>query len=84
MVYNWTARRKKVGEAMELNDVAIIFANSLPTYPRPFLQDKNFYYLCGLEIPNAILVLKKSKEKILEYLFIERNIPERIVWDGKK
>ncbi|MCD4818355.1 MAG: aminopeptidase P family protein [Candidatus Cloacimonetes bacterium] len=78
------SRRKKLIKAMKLDQTAIIFAASRSSYPRYFLQDKNFYYLTGLEIPDAILTICKRKKKTVITLFIERNIPERIVWEGKK
>ncbi len=61
-----------------------VFAASKPCYSHYFWQNNNFLYLTGLEIPNAILVLGKSKDKHLYKLFIERGIPEREVWEGKK
>jgi Xaa-Pro aminopeptidase len=45
----------------------------------PFTQDKNFWYLTGLDIPDAVLVLDKLKEYII--------LPERpewqVVFDGQ-
>jgi Xaa-Pro aminopeptidase len=84
MENKWISRRQNVLNSMQENQVIIIFANELPHYPRHFLQEKNFYYLTGLEIPSAVLAIKKTKNKPLIYLFIERRIPEREVWDGKK
>jgi Xaa-Pro aminopeptidase len=49
-----------------------------------FLQNKNFFYFTGLDIPEAVLILSKREGKITRKLFIERTIPERIVWDGAK
>lgn len=78
------SRRNKLLKTMKLGQTAIIFAASRSKYPRYFLQDKNFYYLTGLETPDAILAIRKQKKKPTITLFIERNIPERIVWEGKK
>ncbi|OQY37159.1 MAG: hypothetical protein B6226_05505 [Candidatus Cloacimonetes bacterium 4572_65] len=49
-----------------------------------FEQDKNFLYFTGLEIPNARFVAIKVKNKVSKMLFIEKNIPERVVWEGAK
>ncbi|OQX71997.1 MAG: hypothetical protein B6D62_00420 [Candidatus Cloacimonas sp. 4484_275] len=77
-------RRQKLADLLNANEMVVIFAASMPNYPRKFLQDNNFLYFTGLEIPEAVFVLKKVKNKIISELFIERGIPEREVWDGKK
>ncbi len=77
-------RREKLAKQLNNNEITIVFASSESTYPRYFLQNNNFLYLTGLEIPNAILILSKEKEKHICMLFIERGIPEREVWEGKK
>lgn len=68
---------------MANGEACIIFANQAENL-RKFSQDNNFLYFTGLNIPNAILVLIKSADAVQEMLFIERGIPEREVWDGKK
>ena len=68
---------------MANGEACIIFANQAENL-RKFSQDNNFLYFTGLKIPNAILVLIKSADAVQEMLFIERGIPEREVWDGKK
>lgn len=76
-------RRKKLIKQIKEKELVIVFAASVPKYPRNFLQDKNFKYLTGLDIPDAILVISKQKKPVIE-LFIERGIPEMEVWVGKK
>lgn len=76
-------RRNKLLDQLEKKDVVIVFAASVPKYPRNFLQDNNFKYLTGLDIPDAIVVISKQKKTVQE-LFIERGIPEMEVWEGKK
>ena len=68
---------------MANGEACIIFANQAENL-RKFSQDNNFLYFTGLNIPNAILILIKSSDNVQEMLFIERGIPEREVWDGKK
>ncbi len=80
----FSERREKLNDQLDDNQVLIIFAASPSSYPRHFWQDSNFLYFTGLEIPDAVFVLKKVKEKLQTALFIERSIPEMEVWDGKK
>ncbi len=77
-------RREKLAKQLKGKEIAIVFAASEPAYPNYFLQNNNFLYLAGLEIPNAVLILSKEKEKHICMLFIERGIPEQEVWEGKK
>lgn len=76
-------RRQKLIDSLGNNEGVLIFANP-ESHDYHFVQDNNFLYLTGLKIPNAILLIQKSNDKGFSRLFIERNIPERIVWDGKK
>jgi Xaa-Pro aminopeptidase len=76
-------RRKGLVKQLKAKELIIIFAASVAKYPRNFLQDNNFKYLTGLDIPDAILVISKQKKPVME-LFIERGIPEMEVWVGKK
>ena len=77
-------RREKLAKQLKKDEMLFVFAASAPLYPHYFLQNNNFMYLTGLEIPNAVLVLGKDENKYLYKLFIERGIPEREVWEGKK
>ena len=77
-------RHKKLGKQINENDLVILFANSMPKYPRSFLQDNNFFYFTGLQIPDAVLLIQKIKNKPVLHLFIERGIPEMEVWEGRK
>jgi Xaa-Pro aminopeptidase len=77
-------RRDKLNEQLQDNEIVVIFAASQPHYPRYFLQDSNFMYFSGLDIPDAVFVQKRVKGKSVSALFIERGIPEMEVWEGKK
>lgn len=77
-------RREKALNALEQGEALLIFANPLPGGIYHFIQDKNFLYFTGLEIPDAILLMVNYGKTKASYLFIERNIPERIVWEGEK
>lgn len=80
---NTKARRESLAASMAEGDACILFANQAQSIHK-FAQDNNFLYFTGLNIPNAILMITKSPNSMQETLFIERGIPEREVWDGKK
>ncbi len=84
MIQQLLKRRKKIFKQLKEKEAVVIFANAKPNYPRNFLQDKNFVYLTGLNLPNAIYFFGKQNDKQIEMLFIERNIPEMVVWEGAK
>lgn len=78
-------RFEKLAQQMNNNEAAILFSNrEAEGGVNRFEQDKNFLYLTGLEIPNARLMIIKVNDKLTSTLFIARNIPERIVWEGAK
>jgi len=47
-----------------------------------FRQNSDFYYLTGVELPNAILVLRPAEEK--DYLFLPARDPDIEKWTGPK
>jgi Xaa-Pro aminopeptidase len=77
-------RREKLLKEQKNNEMTIIFGGEGPVGIESFYQENNFLYFTGLCIPGAIYVLKNKGDKPIEILFIERGIPEREVWDGKK
>ncbi len=62
---DFAARRNKV--MTQIGDgILILQAAELPEGYVKFRQDNNFYYLTGVEVPDAVLILDgKSKESIL-------------------
>ncbi len=80
----YVTRREKALEKLESGEGILIFANPLPGGIYHFIQEKNFLYFTGLEIPNAIMLQANFGKNSQTMLFIERNIPERIVWEGAK
>ena len=77
-------RREKLLQELKNNEMTIIFGGEGPEGIESFYQENNFLYFTGLCIPGAIYMLKNKGDKPVEMLFIERGIPEREVWDGKK
>jgi Xaa-Pro aminopeptidase len=77
-------RRENLINSLNDGELVLIFANEEATGANRFLQNSNFYYFTGLNTPEAILLMGKINGKSLDEIFIQRNIPERIVWDGEK
>jgi Xaa-Pro aminopeptidase len=77
-------RRDALTNAMEPNQMTVVFAKLEPDGIEKFAQDNHFLYFTGLNIPEAVLVIVKTPNKVVETLFIQRGIPEKEVWDGKK
>ncbi len=48
-----------------------------------YRQESNFYYLTGIEIPDAALVLLPGARAQREILFVPRREPEREHWTGR-
>src|SRR5262245_200938 len=64
----FAARRAKVYEAIGGDAFAVIQgAPSPPGYTR-FRQSNDFYYLCGIEVPHAYLLLDGGSKKATLYL----------------
>lgn len=76
------SRREALFASLEAGDAVILFA-ALEENLAKFRQDNNFLYITGLDAPNAIYFAYKG-QSVAESLFIQRGIPEREVWDGKK
>lgn len=85
-------RRAALREKMPAHSVAVFFAsqtrvrnNDVDYY---YAQNKNFYYLTGLEEPNSLLLIYKEPITILgktgtEFLFVQPRNSQREMWTGK-
>ncbi len=85
-------RRAAVREGMPQHSLAIFFAaqvrNRNNDVDFQYAQNKNFYYLTGLEEPNAMLLLFKDPVTLLgktgtEFIFVQPRNPSREMWTGK-
>ena len=85
-------RRAAFRELMPKNALAIFFASQVRTRNNDvdylFAQNKNFYYLTGLEEANSLLLIFKEPVTILEktgteFLFVQPRNPQREMWTGK-
>lgn len=84
---HFSHRRTQLLDMME-EGVAII--TSAPTQIRsndteyPYRQNSDFYYLCGFNEDNAILVLIKTAESTKSILFVEAYNAEHALWNGDR
>ncbi len=85
-------RRAALREMMPANSVAIFFASQVRNRNNDvdyvYAQNKNFYYLTGLEEPNSLLLIFKEPVTLLhktgtEFLFVQPRNPIREMWTGK-
>ena len=68
----YSARREKLMEMIP-DGVAIILGSQYRPGYDEYFQNNDFMYLCGVEIPNAILVIDgKRKESVLFFTITER------------
>jgi len=83
----YATRRHELAEHMGDNAIAIL--PSASTYTRnndaefPFRQDSDFYYLTGLNEPDAVLALIPGREHGEAVLFCRERDPTKEMWDGK-
>lgn len=64
----FAARRAKVFESIGASSIALVQgAPSPPGYTR-FRQSNEFYYLCGIEVPHAYLLIDGATKRTLLYL----------------
>lgn len=79
-------RRRQLMDLMEPNGIAIIPAAKELTRNAdthfPFRQDSDFYYLTGLNEPDAVAVLMPNRVHGEFLLFVRDKNPERELWDG--
>lgn len=84
----FTGNRKRFAKEMKNNSLLVIFAG-LPPAKRgdelyPFVPQRNFYYLTGIDKPALIFVMHKNGSgKITETLCLERFDETKAKWDGE-
>jgi Xaa-Pro aminopeptidase len=70
----YAARRAKLMEKIPDGVAVILGAQPLTSY-HPYYQNNDFFYLCGVEVPNAVLVIDGiRKESILFFTADERSL----------
>ena len=85
---NFSERRKKVFEAMADNSVLLVFSGRAKVCSEdesfPFVCNKNFFYLTGIEQENSALILINSVGGKKEYLFVDEYDEVKEKWTGKR
>ncbi|HVZ25264.1 MAG TPA: aminopeptidase P family protein [Sediminibacterium sp.] len=85
-------RRAAFREKMPANSLALFFASQVRNRNNDvdyaYAQNKNFWYLTGLDEPNSLLILSKEPITVLgetgtEFLFVQPRNPQREMWTGK-
>ena len=80
-------RRTNLFDQME-DGVAIITSAPLQTRSNdtefPYRQNSDFYYLCGFNEDNAVLVLIKTPNTSNTILFVEAHNAEHALWNGAR
>lgn len=71
----FATRRKRVFNQMEDNTIAVLQGASPIGELELFRQSNEFYYLCGIEVPYAYLLLDASSHETILYL-PERNLEQ--------
>lgn len=83
----YSIRRQKVANAMASNSVLVSFSGKLINKSAdshyPFEVNRNFYYLTGVDDPEAVLLIIKQHNQIKETLFIRDIDPFMEKWNGK-
>lgn len=67
--------------AIFFNSPVVLRNGDVPYKYRP---DSDFFYLTGIQFPHSALLLFPDGEKAKEVLFIHRQDPKRIEWEGKE
>jgi Xaa-Pro aminopeptidase len=85
----FAARRSRIMEKIP-DGVAIILGATSTISSRPFFQNNDFYYFCGVEVPNAVLIIDGiRKESSLFFSLTEdqarsENIPLELVHNPRE
>ncbi|MEG1636985.1 MAG: aminopeptidase P N-terminal domain-containing protein [Cellulosilyticaceae bacterium] len=79
--------RQNLFAHMENNSMAVLFSGKAPKKSAdekyPFTINRNFYYLCGIEEQNIMIILSKVDEVQESTLFIKKADPVRAKWVGE-
>jgi len=64
----FAARRAKVYESIGASSIAVVQGAPSPAGYTRFRQSNEFYYLCGIEVPHAYLLLDGGSKRAVLYL----------------
>lgn len=78
--------RKKLGERLDKDTILLLFAGKAPYKSAdelyPFIPNRNFYYMTGIDEEKIILLISNTDGKVSERLFIQRPDPIMAKWVG--
>jgi Xaa-Pro aminopeptidase len=81
------ARRARLSEQLGPDTILLVHGAPAPNYSLDvdyeYRQESNFYYLTGIELADAALVLVPGATARRELLFVPERDPEREHWRGK-
>ena len=81
-------RREKLIATLPDGCVALLFSGKFKTMSNdlfyPFVVDKNFYYLTGINEDNCIYMLVKGESSYKELFFTEERSKEKEKWIGER
>jgi len=84
----YARRRRNLMGLMDPNSIAIIPSAHEQVRSRdtsfPFRQDSDFYYLCGFDEPDAVLVLIPGRRHGQFVVFCRENDPHIEMWEGAR
>lgn len=79
--------RKKLVDTMKENSLLIMFAGDAPyrsaDQQYKFTPNRNFYYLTGIDDTKVILTILKTKDEVLETVFVQREDELMAKWVGR-
>lgn len=82
----FTKNRNKLAEKLESDSILLLFAGRAPYKSAdelyPFVPNRNFYYLTGIDEDKLILLISKIDGNVSEKLFIQRPDPVMAKWVG--
>lgn len=84
---HYESRRQKLLSSVE---EGVIILSSAPLKKRsndteyPYRQNSDFYYMCGFQEDNALLVMVKTKSFSKTILFVEPYNEEHALWNGSR
>ena len=81
-------RREKLFDSLPDHSVALVFSGVSKIASEdshyPFLANRNFFYLTGIEQENSVLMLVKCPGERKEYLFIDEYDEVKERWTGRR
>ena len=81
-------RREKLLAKIPENTAVVLFAGQAPVASLdesyPFLPNRNFFYLCGIEQEESVLTLIRHDGTCEERLYIYAREPEKEKWTGRR